>query len=279
MLTRRRTTRPAGRPVARPVARPVRPVARAVDAHRGPLRLVLAALLAVALGALTIAPAQAAAYRFWAFYQLTDGAWAFAQKGSDQTVPADGSVEGWRFAVSDTTETRFPRAVLTFDQICGATPAQDGSKRVGIVIDYGRAADSADESAPPDPKATCAVVSPESSSTEALREAAGDLRSEKGLLCAVSGYPATGCGAEVGTVSEEAKAADTPVTISASTAGATTTPAAADATPAAAAPTTSADASSGTNTAAYVIAGLALLALIAYLVVRARRAAAARHDA
>ncbi|MEO7132058.1 MAG: hypothetical protein ABIZ07_11855, partial [Dermatophilaceae bacterium] len=131
-------------------------------------------------------------------------------------------------------------------------------------------------------------------SSEALK-AAGDLRVEGGLVCAVAGYPATDCGGEVGTVSDQAKAPDTDVTIAAPGAptaattpapstpaeSSTTTPADSSSTavaaPKAQAPTV-ADASSGSNPAAYVIAGIALLALIAFLIVRAR-GAAARRDA
>ena len=75
-----------------------------------PDRAVIAVLLAAAFTALSVGPAHAAAYRFWGFYQLTDGQWAFAQKGSDQIVPKDGSVDGWRFAVADVNDVRFPRA-------------------------------------------------------------------------------------------------------------------------------------------------------------------------
>lgn len=248
--------------------------------RRTPIRVIIAALLAAAFGTLTVGPADAASYRFWGFYQLTDGAWAFAQKGADQTVPKDGSVDGWRYAVSDPSAPRFPRAVLTFDEICGATPAEDGKKRVGVVVDFGRAADSADNATPPEPKATCAVLAPDATSTEALK-AAGDLRVEKGLVCAVAGYPATGCGGEVGTVSKPAEEPDASVTIpapgAAGAAGETASPT--TAAPEAQAPATPAASSSGMSTAAYVIAGIALLALIVFLVIRARRAAAARHDA
>ncbi len=55
------------------------------------IRVVLAAVVAACLSALTLAPAHAAAYRYWGFYQLTGGAWTYAQKGPDQTVPKDGS--------------------------------------------------------------------------------------------------------------------------------------------------------------------------------------------
>ena len=108
--------------------KPVRPTVR-----RGPWRLALALLLAAAFAALTVAPAQAAAYRYWSFYQQTDAKWVFAQKGSDQTTPKDGSVEGWRFAVGDASSSRLPRATPTFAQICADTPAQEGKKRVGLV--------------------------------------------------------------------------------------------------------------------------------------------------
>ncbi|GAB3048900.1 hypothetical protein GCM10027053_04170 [Intrasporangium mesophilum] len=234
--------------------------------RRGPLRVVLALLVAAFLGALTVAPAQAAAYRFWGFYQLENGAWVFAQKGPDQTVPADGSIDGWRYAVGDESSSRFPRAVMTFEQVCGSTAPQAGSKRVAVVVDFGRPADSENAATPPEPKAVCAVVPEKGTSTEVLK-AAGELRVEKGLICSVAGYPASGCGGEVKEVSAEAKAADTAVTIAAPAASTSATPSTTAPADAAAQPASS---SSGGSTAAYLIVGLALLALIAYLVYRAR---------
>ncbi|MDV3220773.1 SCO2322 family protein, partial [Intrasporangium sp.] len=236
-------------------------------------RVVLAALLAAALTALTLAPAHAAAYRFWGFYQLTDGQWAFAEKGADQIVPEEGSVEGWRFAVADMDDTRYPRATPTFEEICGSTPAEPDRKRVGLIVDFGRPADSADATTPPEPKAVCAVVATEATSLDVLA-AAGELRVEGGLVCGVAGYPATDCGGEVKDISPQAKAADTPVQIAGP-------PAATDtATPAAQAGEASApaeDSSSGASTAAYVIAALALLAILVFVIARSR--AANRRDA
>jgi hypothetical protein len=234
---------------------------------------VLATLVAACLAALTVAPAHAAAFRFWGFYQLTNGAWAFAQKGSDQTVPKDGSVDGWRFAVADEASTRFPRAVLTFDQICDSTPAEAGKKRVGVVVDFGRPADSADNATPPEPKAVCAVVATDATSTAVLA-AAGEVRAEKGLVCGVAGYPATECGAPVKDVTPEAKAADQPVTIAAPAGTPAATPSA-GATDVASTPSTAP--ASGSNVAAYVIAAVVLLALVGYLLVRSR--SRARRDA
>ncbi|MEP7331986.1 MAG: SCO2322 family protein [Terracoccus sp.] len=262
--------------------RPVR-----TTAHRGPWRIALALLLAAAFAALTVAPAQAAAYRYWGFYQQTDAKWVFAQKGPDQTTPKDGSVEGWRFAVGDESSSRLPRATVTFEQVCAATPAQDGNKRVALVVDFGRVADSADGATPPDPKAVCAVVPTDSTSTDVLR-AAGDLRMDKGLLCAIAGYPAAGCGEEVKQVSAEAKAADTAVTLalptvsvsstpSSSTTGSSTTgsstaePSTAEPSAAPVTTTTTSGSSTGT-TIAYIVAALALIALVVFLVVRLRAA-------
>lgn len=254
---------------------PVRPTAR-----RGPWRLALALLLAAAFAALTVAPAQAAAYRYWGFYQQTDAKWVFAQKGSDQTTPKDGSVDGWRFAVGDTSSSRLPRATPTFAQICADTPAQSDRKRVGVVVDFGRSADSADGATPPDPEAVCAVVATGATSTDVLR-AAGDLRMQKGLVCAVAGYPASGCGVEVKDVSPEAKAPDTAVTLTLPTASASSTPATGGSSapvssdPESSAPAVATSTTSGSSTGttiAYVVAALALIALIAFLVVRSRAA-------
>ncbi|WP_083283274.1 SCO2322 family protein [Humibacillus sp. DSM 29435] len=277
--------------------KPVRP-----NVHRGPWRIALALLLAAAFAALTVAPAQAAAYRYWGFYQQTDAKWAFAQKGPEQTTPKDGSVEGWRFAVGDESSSRLPRATVTFEQVCAATPAQGGNKRVALVVDFGRVADSADGATPPDPKAVCAVVPTDATSADVLR-AAGDLRMDKGLLCAIGGYPAAGCGEEVKQVSAEAKAPDTAVTLALPAAAASNTPGATtpvpstspssatgssstgssstgssstgSKTPEPSASAVATSTTSGSNTGtliAYVVAALALIALVVFLVVRSRAA-------
>jgi hypothetical protein len=171
------------------------------------LTLTLGVLLAVLLPA---GAADAAAYRYWGYYQLSGDTWQFATKGSDQTKPADGSVEGWRFAVDTEKATRFPRATPTFDQVCRDTEAATGKKRVAVVIDYGRAADTADNSEPPAPIARCALVPTSATGTEVLSQVA-EVRAGKGLICGIDGFPADGCGEAVKTLSAATKAADTPV--------------------------------------------------------------------
>ncbi|MGN6751769.1 MAG: SCO2322 family protein [Intrasporangium sp.] len=240
-------------------------------AHRRSVRLALVALLAAAFGLMTTAPAHAAAYRFWGFYQLANGSWDFAQKGPEQTVPKDGAVDGWRFAVSDENGARYPRAVLTFEQVCGTTPAESGKKRVGLVVDFGRPADADQGGTPPAPTAKCAVVGTDATSLDVLRTA-GELRVEKGLVCGVDGYPATGCGGAVKTVSAEAAAPDGQVSIAAPTASPTAN--------AAAAPTqaeqpakAAGNATSAGTWAAYIVVALLVVGLIAYFFVRSRAGA------
>ena len=89
---------------------------------------ILGSLVGLLLVVLPAGAAQAAAYRYWGYYQLNGTTWAFATKGPDQTTPADGSVEGWRFAVGTEDATRFPRATPSFDDICGKAVAKAGEK-------------------------------------------------------------------------------------------------------------------------------------------------------
>lgn len=233
-------------PTARPSRRPLtRPAATA-------LALVIGILLSAAT------PALAASYRYWGFYELNAGAWAFASKGPDQITPADGAVEGWRFAVAD-ENGRMPRAVLTFDQVCATTRAVAGKKRVAVVVDYGRPAD-VDAGTPPAPKSGCAVLDPAATATQALAAVATP-RVEKGLVCALDGWPATGCGDAVGAPSDAAKAADTPIVIAAPT----PTP-----TASATAATSTTTADSGSYTPVW-LSVLAILAVVGALIVAGRR--------
>jgi hypothetical protein len=172
------------------------------------LTLVAGVLVALVVPA---GSASAAAYRYWGYYQLS-GTWQFAPKGPDQTKPADGSVEGWRFAVAGESDTRAPRVTTTFDAVCGDTKADPAKKRVAVVIDYGRPADQEDGSTPPAPVAKCASVPTAASGSEVLA-AVATVRADKGLVCALDGRPATGCGSPVKDVSAAAAAPDTPTTL------------------------------------------------------------------
>ncbi|MFD7066614.1 SCO2322 family protein [Streptomyces sp. NPDC059913] len=157
--------------------------------------LVLGALLAV-VGA---APAQAAGYRYWSFWEGSGSGWAYATQGPSLVRPDDGEVQGFRFAVSeDSRNAAKPRRAPVFAEICGDTPATSGTKRVAVVIDPGTAADAPGGANPPAPRAACARVAPDASAAEALAKVARPLRYDSnGMLCGIAGYPATGCGEQV----------------------------------------------------------------------------------
>ncbi|MEU3227118.1 SCO2322 family protein [Streptomyces sp. NPDC006976] len=140
--------------------------------------------------------AQAAGYRYWSFWEGSASGWTYATQGPSLVRPGDGSVQGFRFAVSaDSQDASKPRRAPDFAKICADTPAEDGSKRVALVIDPGVAADAPAGETPPAPRTACARVPGDASSAEALASVAEPLRYDtSAMLCAISGYPATGCG-------------------------------------------------------------------------------------
>jgi hypothetical protein len=183
--------------------------------HATTLRAAVILMLVTLAGGIVAAPAQAAAYRYWGYFHLTKGAWAFAQTGPAQVVPADGTVDGWRFAVADESSVRTPRVTPTFDALCAGTAIKAGAKRVGLVIDYGRPADGSSGTAPPAALATCVSVPAKATGADVLVAAGTTLRLDKSLTCGINGWPATGCGEAVAPVPAAAASPDTTITIAA----------------------------------------------------------------
>ena len=247
--------------------------------HRPAQRVRLTVLAAVAAVAAIVLPAQtahAANYQYWGYYKVAAGAWTFSDVGPDKSTPADGATEGWRFAVDDGTGTtpRLPRALPTFAAVCDATPAETGKKRVAVVIDPGRTADGDGTTTPPEPVTKCASVASAATGAEVIAAVSPVRAGSGGLVCALGGYPASGCGAEVATLTDAQKAPDTPVSLATPTpsASATSGPSAA------AAPATAPAASASSGFPGGVVAGLvAVLVVVAALVwgaLRRRRTAA-----
>jgi hypothetical protein len=171
---------------------------------RARVRRRLAGLLAllVSLPTLLVAvagPAQAAdGYRYWNYFHVQDGKYSFAQTGPGDFRPKDGSVEAFRYGLSSSAKGLAPRTAATtysFDDLCRGTDAAGGQKRVGVLIDYGTAAD-ADGATPPKPRGDCAVV-PSTATGQQVLDKVADLRAEKGLVCGIDGYPVKGCSTTV----------------------------------------------------------------------------------
>ncbi|OKK19387.1 hypothetical protein AMK16_14775 [Streptomyces sp. CB00455] len=160
---------------------------------------VLAVVCGLVLTVLAAAPAPAAGYRYWSFWDGAGGRWAYAAVGPSMARPADGTVQGFRFAVSKDAadQASQPRAAADFEAVCGATAPAQGRKRVAVVIDFGVPADAPAGEAPPqgEPRTGCAQLAPQGTAAEALAAVAKPLRyNGAALLCAVSGYPEQGCG-------------------------------------------------------------------------------------
>ncbi|WP_369246260.1 SCO2322 family protein [Streptomyces sp. R41] len=160
------------------------------------LTLALALLLLVLGGA---GQARAVGYRYWSFWDLTGGKWTYATQGPSTARPSDGDAEGFRFAVSeDSQDASKPRGAADFASICAKTPAQQGKKRVALVIDFGTTADAPSGETPPAPRTVCARVPSDATTADALASVAKPLRYDtNALLCAIAGYPRTGCGEQV----------------------------------------------------------------------------------
>ncbi|HEY8788885.1 MAG TPA: SCO2322 family protein [Actinopolymorphaceae bacterium] len=162
-----------------------------------PLLLIAALVALVTVPLVGVSPAQAASYRYWGYYHGTGkGSWAFASTGPAAVKPADGAVEGWRFAISGDADSRYPRVTSTFAAVCAGTTAVAGKKRVAVYIDSGIAVDAPTGSTPPAPAAACALVPTAATGAQVLA-AVEKVRASKGLVCGIGGYPSTGCGGEV----------------------------------------------------------------------------------
>ena len=187
---------------------------------RGLRRGITVGVLLLVAALLGIGPASASSYRYWSFWEGSGNGWTYQQSGPNTFVPADGSVDGWRFGVSaDSSAAEKPRSAPDFAAACAHTPAVSGKKRVAVVIDYGTAADSGSSTTPPAELTLCATLAEDASSAQLLAQVSPPLRYDSsGILCSITGYPQSGCG-EV--VSGAAATAPTAGGSSAATASAT----------------------------------------------------------
>ncbi|MFF9689288.1 SCO2322 family protein [Streptomyces sp. NPDC014623] len=169
--------------------------------RRPPVTAVLLLLAGAVLAVLGAGSAQAAGYRYWSFWEGDGGkGWTYATQGPSVVRPDDGAVQGFRFSVSeDSRDSAQPRRAPDFGAVCADTPVKDGLKRIALVIDPGTAVDAPDGEKPPAPRTACAQVPPDANTAQALASVAKPLRYDSSaMLCAISGYPRSGCGEQAG---------------------------------------------------------------------------------
>ncbi|MFD8011052.1 SCO2322 family protein [Streptomyces sp. NPDC058955] len=155
--------------------------------------------LLLALGA--AAPAQAAGYRYWSYWEADAGTWTYAHQGPATARPADGDAVGFRFALSeDSADATKPTAAPDFATICGGVEPSAGTKRIAVVVDFGTPKDApAGETPPKDaPTTGCARIDGNATAADALAAVAKPLRYDaSAMLCGIAGYPRQGCGEAV----------------------------------------------------------------------------------
>ncbi|MFD4377480.1 SCO2322 family protein [Streptomyces sp. NPDC058486] len=155
--------------------------------------------LLLALGA--AAPAQAAGYRYWSYWQADAGKWTYATQGPAISRPADGDAIGFRFALSeDSADATRPTAAPDFGAICADVEKKPGTKRIAVVVDFGTPKDAPSGETPPkdSPTTGCAGVAENGTGADALAAVAKPLRYDSSaMLCGIAGYPKQGCGEAV----------------------------------------------------------------------------------
>ncbi len=159
------------------------------------ITLLTAALATVALAA----PAQAAAFRYWSYWQGATGTWVAAQTGPGDHTLVDSDVQGWRFTITTDTPTQGPDNAPVFADLCpdlAAAAAPSGQVRVAVVIDSGYAAEAPEGQIPPADVVSCVTV-PEGSTGNQALAAASSITDNNGFICSINGYPEGECGSEV----------------------------------------------------------------------------------
>jgi hypothetical protein len=157
---------------------------------------------------LVAAPAaEATTYRYWTYWSGerpgTSAAWTFSSRGPASDVVKDGTVVGWRFAVTSQAGTTKPRASAGLAALCPdlADPVPDRT-RVALVVDYGTASDAPPGQQPPltdRVRVECLTVAGSRVTGATVLDAAGiAVRTENGLLCALDSYPRGECAPVVG---------------------------------------------------------------------------------
>ncbi len=191
--------------------------------------IVVALTLVVSLAAFSRAANAATAYRYWTYYVAAPGAaaWTYSQRGPAFEHPQDGEVQGWRFAVqADRAGGLAPRSAPDFATLCGSQPTTPGKVRVGVVLDFGAAADAPAGERPPATVVTgCVEVADGGSGVDVLDAAVGaaNVRIGQGLICGIDGYPKTQCPVAVAAPAATPTAAKPPTAPAKSTVSPTAT--------------------------------------------------------
>lgn len=154
------------------------------------------ALVAVVLGtALPAVPSSASTYYdYWSYWHKPPGAtaWQYSKVGPSgyYLQPDKPQVEGWRYAIGTASQNDpKPRPVdVTYDDYCAGHDTS-ATYRVLLVVDYGT-----QSGAPKGPVYSCYGFDGDAPSGLQVLTKQHSERDSGGLICAIDGYPKSGCG-------------------------------------------------------------------------------------
>ena len=182
-----------------------------MTAARRLVRALAAVVTTLTATAIVWAPTPASAttyYEYWGYWHKASGAgpWQYSKVGpGSYYLPKGSSVEGWRFAVGTAGPSDpQPRPTgATYDSYCGSKNAS-ATYRVLLVVDYGTGS-----GAPSGPVYSCYGFNDSTTGSQVLTQQ-HSVRDSGGLICAIDGYPKSGCGETVASPAPTHSAAPRP---------------------------------------------------------------------
>ena len=158
--------------------------------------VVVLSVTIVALSTSTSVQASGDLYRYWSYWNSQDSiSWSYSNQGATR-IPADGSVEGWYFSVTNTSPQAAEAITIqaNFPEYCKERKATSGMKRVAVVVDFGKESYAPTGQIPAKPIVDCALVPVDANGYDVLNEVAKIRTDSVGFICGINSYPKEGCG-------------------------------------------------------------------------------------
>lgn len=167
---------------------------------------LLSAILLISTHVFVIPSANAATkgWRYWGYFQAAPGTseWKAAMTGPTVDIE-DGAVEGWSFVFSsDDVPQAAPTTKPDFAKICGKVKRDPDTKRIALVIDFGKKAYAPKGEKIPKSIVRCVTTAKSSQGIDVLGQVVKVRAASSGLICGFNGYPKRECGVEIETPAE-----------------------------------------------------------------------------
>jgi hypothetical protein len=163
--------------------------------------VISGALVIAQIFALPASQAATKGWRYWGYFQSAPGesTWKAAMTGPTVDIE-DGAVEGWSFVFSsDDVPSVAPTIKPNFAKICGGTKSDPDTKRIAVVIDFGKSVYAPRGEKVPRTLVRCVTTAKSSQGIDVLGQVVKIRAASSGLICGLNGYPRKECGVEIET--------------------------------------------------------------------------------